>query len=683
MPATPNRLIDETSPYLKQHAYNPVDWYPWCKEALAEAQKRDRPIFLSIGYSACHWCHVMEHESFENEDIAAILNDNFISIKVDREERPDLDQVYMTAVQMMTGQGGWPMSVFLTPDLKPFYGGTYFPPESKYGRPGFKQLLLALADAWKNRREEIEISAGGICEHLRKVVALEPAEGQLDEGLLRQAAAMLGRAFDPVHGGFGQAPKFPHPMELRVLLRVWKRFGTPDALTMVCQTLDRMAMGGIYDHLGGGFHRYSTDARWLVPHFEKMLYDNALLPLAYLEGYQATGQGFYREIVEETLDYVAREMTSPEGPFYSTQDADSEGVEGKFYVWSADEIEQILGAEEAKLFADVYDVSKEGNWEGKNILNRAKTYPQLAKLHQLDENELRHRLDESRRKLLEARGRRVWPGRDEKIITSWNGLMINTFAQAAQVLNRSDYAERATRAAQFILDRMRQRDGRLFRTYFAGSEPKLNAYLEDYAALVDALVSLYEATFAPKWLDAAEQIAEVMLYQFWDEQDGGFYFTGRDHEQLVARVKDVHDSSTPSGNALAVTALLRLARLTGRDEFWQKAEQTLTRLSRLLASSPLAAGQLLIALDFYLGPIKEFAVVGDLQSDEAMRVLAAIHARFLPNKVVAGGDGATSRLPLLKDKESKDSVTTYICENFACRAPLIGSAAVEETLQNI
>src|SRR5216683_3254652 len=399
-PAFTNRLLHESSPYLKQHAHNPVDWYPWGSEALERARQLDRPIFLSIGYSACHWCHVMEHESFEDPEVAKILNDHFVSIKVDREERPDLDQIYMNAVQMMTGQGGWPMSMFLTPDLRPFFGGTYFPPDDRYGRPSFKRLLLALVDAWHSRRSEITDQAGQITEQLQKIGGLPAGEGNLQPDLIRHAVSALSRSFDSRFGGFGSAPKFPHAMELRVLLRAYKRFGSEDGLNMARLTLDRMAMGGMYDHLGGGFHRYSTDERWLVPHFEKMLYDNALLTFAYLEAFQATGEGFYREVVQETLDYVLREMTSPEGPFYSTQDADSEGVEGKFYIWSAAEIEQILGRESADLFSEVYDVTPTGNWEGHNILNRAKTYEQYARLRNISEAELRSSLAQAKMKLL-------------------------------------------------------------------------------------------------------------------------------------------------------------------------------------------------------------------------------------------------------------------------------------------
>ena len=528
-----NHLGQETSPYLRQHAHNPVDWYPWSTEALEQARQLDRPIFLSIGYSACHWCHVMEHESFEDPQIGRILNDHFISIKVDREERPDLDQIYMTAVQMMTGQGGWPMSVFLTPQREPFWGGTYFPPEDRYGRPGFRRILLSVAEAWQNRRDQIHQAAADLTGHLQGVLRLEAGEACLEPELLQHAALQLERSFDPRHGGFGTAPKFPHPMDLRLLLRVWQRFGNETALGMVRLTLDRMAMGGLYDHLGGGFHRYSTDEHWLVPHFEKMLYDNALLAEAYLEAYQATREPFYREVVEGTLEYVRREMTSPEGPFYSTQDADSEGQEGKFFVWSAAEVEQGLGQEAARIFSQVYGVCPEGNWEDHNILHRRATFADEARRLGLAEPKLRRILDEARRLLLEVRGRRTWPGRDEKVLTSWNGLMIGTFAQAAQVLDSSVYAAIATRAADFLLRTMRAPDGCLYHTWTAGHAPKLNGYLDDYANLLDALVSVYETTFEPRWIEAALDMAGVMIEQFWDEAEGGFFYTGRNHEPLL------------------------------------------------------------------------------------------------------------------------------------------------------
>jgi uncharacterized protein YyaL (SSP411 family) len=681
-----NHLLHESSPYLRQHAHNPVDWYPWGEEALQRAVALDRPIFLSIGYSACHWCHVMEHESFEDPEVARLLNEHFVSIKVDREERPDLDQIYMTAVQLMTHQGGWPMSVFLTPDLKPFYGGTYFPPDDRYGRPSFKRLLGAIIDAWQTRRGDLTAQASELTEHIQRVSRLESQPGDLNEQLLRHAAAELESRFDPRQGGFGAAPKFPHPMDLRLLLRCWRRFSSPDDLEMVRLTLDRMARGGMYDHLGGGFHRYSTDERWLVPHFEKMLYDNALLVPAYLEAFQATGEPFYREVVEQTLAYVLREMTGPEGPFYSTQDADSEGEEGKFFVWSAAEIEQILGKERGAVFADVYDVTAEGNWEGKNILHRAKTDEQDAALLHRPVPELRTLLAEARQQLFAVRSRRLAPGRDEKVLTSWNGLMIAALAKAAQVLERPEYVQAAVRAADFLLQRMRTPEGRLLRTWSQGTTPKLNAYLEDYAFLIDALVSLYETTFEPRWVASALDLTGVMIDQFWDHEEGGFFYTGRDHEALIARTKDATDSSTPSGNAVAVLALLRLARLTGKADLEAKALTTLQRFRGMLAASPAAAGQMLSALDFYLGPVQEFAVLGDPRRNEVVQALQLIRGGFRPNHVLAApppnGSVAEAEafIPLLAGKQALGTVTTYICRNFACQAPVVGVDALAAAL---
>jgi uncharacterized protein YyaL (SSP411 family) len=680
-----NQLIHETSPYLRQHAHNPVDWYPWGPEAIERARQLDRPIFLSVGYSACHWCHVMEHESFEDPEIARVLNEHFVSIKVDREERPDIDQIYMTAVQMLTQQGGWPMSVFLTPDLKPFYGGTYFPPDDRYGRPGFKRVLLGLAEAWRHRRAEVEQSAGQLTEHLELVGSVEQGSCELTEELIRTVPRALGRAFDPTYGGFGSAPKFPHSMDLRVLLRAWKRFGDDGALHMVRRTLDHMAMGGLYDHLGGGFHRYSTDAHWLVPHFEKMLYDNALLSVAYLEAYQATGEPFYREVVAETLGWVRADMTSPEGPFYSTLDADSEGVEGKFYVWSTAEIDAVLPEDQAEAFKYVYDVSAEGNWEGQNILYRSKTLAQSARLLRIPEEELRLKLDEARATLNGVRNRRVRPGRDEKILTSWNALMIDAFARAAQVMELADgsYARAAQRAADFLLQRMRTTSGLLLRTWSAGAEPKLNGYLEDYSFLIDALVSLYEATYEPRWIEAALGLADVMIDQFWDAAGGGFFFTGRDHEPLIARNKDPRDNAIPSGNSMAALALVRLAKLTGRADLGQKAEATLRVFRGLMAEHPIAAGQMLTAFDFFVGPVQEFAVIGNPSNPETQRVLRAIHSGFRPNKVVAleaPAGGGERVVPLLAGKTTDGSVTTYICRNFSCQAPLVGAPALEAAL---
>jgi uncharacterized protein YyaL (SSP411 family) len=681
-----NRLAAESSLYLRQHAQNPVDWYPWGPEALARAREHDRPIFLSIGYSACHWCHVMEHESFEDPATAKLLNDHFVSIKVDREERPDLDAVYMAAVQALNhGQGGWPMSVWLTPALEPFYAGTYFPPQDMYNRPSFRRVLLALVEAWRDRRGDVTRAAGQITEHLRTLGQAPERAAELDDGLLRNAAEMLRRAHDPVHGGFGMAPKFPHALDLRLLLRCWQRFGDDGLLGIARLTLDKMARGGIYDHLGGGFHRYSVDERWLVPHFEKMLYDNALLSMAYLEAFQATGEPFNRRVVEETLDYVQREMTAPAGPFYNTQDADSEGVEGKFYVWSEREVRDVLGAKLTDVFCSVYDITPEGNWEGHSILHRAKTDEQDAKLLHMDVDELRHKLTEGRRKLLEVRSKRVWPGRDEKILTSWNGLMISAFARAGATLNRPDYTAAAARAADYLLSHLRAADGHLFRTAAVGQPAKIDAYLEDYAFLIEALVDLYEATFAPRWLRAAGELAGVMVERFADATAGGFFTTPAGQDDLIARLKDLHDGSTPSGNALAVTALLRLAVLTGEARWRDAAECGLRAFRGVMEQHPLASGQMLLALDFFLGPVQEVAIVG--AGDALKRVLRAAREPFRPRRVVAvrdtsADDPAAAKLPLLADKAPQGPVTTYLCQNYACQAPLVGAQAAEDVLKS-
>ncbi|HEV3023759.1 MAG TPA: thioredoxin domain-containing protein, partial [Pirellulales bacterium] len=623
----PNRLADETSPYLLQHANNPVDWHPWGPEALQRAKAEEKPIFLSIGYSACHWCHVMEHESFENEAIAKTLNESFVPIKVDREERPDLDQIYMQAVQMMTGRGGWPMSTFLTPDLEPFYGGTYWPPTGRMGMPGFDQVLAAVSEAWRERRGQVREQAAQLTAELARATGLEQPPGDLTLQPLTSAEAALERIFDHRHGGFGTAPKFPHPMDLRVLLRVWRRSPRESVLKLVTLTLDKMAAGGIYDHLGGGFHRYSVDERWLVPHFEKMLYDNALLAACYLETYQATGNADYARTARETLDFVLREMTGPEGGFYSTQDADSEGEEGKFYVWTPAEVEALLGERAAKTFCYVYDISPEGNFEGRNIINLPKTLVQCAKIFDRDLAELATELAVGRARLLAARGLRVRPGLDDKVLVSWNGLMIDALSQAAGVLDEPRYLTAATRAAEFIAKHLRRGDGRLLHAWRAG-RARFDAYLDDYACLANSLVSLYEAGFDERWIDLAAELADVILAQFADADGSGFFYTAADHEPLIARQKDLQDSSTPSGNAMAATALARLGKLCGRSDDVDAARRTLASLAKLMSQHPTAAGQLLIALDFMLDPAPELVLTAPPGDPDADSVLAEVRRRY-------------------------------------------------------
>jgi uncharacterized protein YyaL (SSP411 family) len=686
MTRPPNRLAHESSLYLRQHAHNPVDWYPWGPEALRRARGLDRPIFLSIGYSACHWCHVMERESFEDEATADILNRHFVAIKVDREERLDLDTIYMTALQAMTREGGgWPLSVWLTPDLHPFYAGTYFPPDNRYGRPGFKALLNAIADAWANRRDEITRQSAEVVTLLNEA-RTEGRAGELSPDLLTNAGRVLQRAFDPRYGGFGWAPKFPHALEIRLLLRLWKRSGDSTTLHMVRHTLDRMAAGGIYDQIGGGFHRYSTDERWLVPHFEKMLYDNALLTSAYVEAWQATKEPEYRRIATETIEYVLREMTDPAGPFYSTQDADSESEEGKFYVWSRAEIEAVLGPD-ADLFCNVYDVTQSGNWEGHNIPNRPRDWESVARSIGMSADDLRARCGQLGDRLYEVRSHRVWPGRDEKVLTAWNGLMIAALALAGAAFGEPRYVSAASRTADFVLRHLRKPDGRLYRTTAIGSPAKLDGYLEDYSFPIDALVNLYQATFEARWLREAVALAEVMISDFADPADG-FFYTATGHEPLITRTKDSFDGSTPSGNAMAATALLRLAALTGRDDFRERAEKTLTTFAGLMRDSPTGTGQMLMALDFDLGPVKEVAVIGPRDGEPVRRVIRATGERFLPSAVLAAHDPATGEapvdlIPLLRDRPARGEVTSYVCQNFACQAPVVGAEAGEAAIAGL
>ena len=681
----PNRLGNETSPYLLQHANNPVNWYPWGEEALELARKLDRPIFLSIGYSACHWCHVMEHESFENTEIAALMNELFINVKVDREERPDLDQIYMSAVQLMTGRGGWPMSTFLTPDLRPFYGGTYWPPESRMGMPGFRDILRGVDDAWRNRRNEVDQNAARLTAAIVESAGARGTPSPISDALLRNAAQVLIRSADRVHGGFGRAPKFPHSMDIRVLLRAFKRFGDADALAVAQLTLDKMAGGGIYDHLGGGFHRYSTDERWLAPHFEKMLYDNALMVPAYLEAYQATGKADYARVVRETLDYALREMTQSEGGFYSTQDADSEGVEGQFFVWSEAEILSLLGPEEGRLFNACYDVSRHGNWEEANILNRPKTHAQAAEELGLQEAALEEVLARGRRKLFDVRSRRVWPGRDDKVLVSWNGLMLSAFSSAAQVLDEPCYAEAAAKSATFLLRALRQPDGGLWHSYKDG-RARFNAYLDDYACLTDGLVDVFQATQDAGFLTAAVDLAEKMVERFEDADGGGFFYTSHDHERLIARQKDLQDNATPSGNSMAATALLRLGRLIGRPDFEARAMRTLEVLGGIASEYPAAAGQVLLAMDFAIGPAYEAVIVaGDAL--ETAEVLRTLHRPFLPNKlvvVITPGKTLPRELAALSDGRTAryGRPTTYLCVHRTCGLPVVGAEGLANALSS-
>ena len=667
-PKHTNRLSSETSPYLLQHAHNPVAWYPWGEEALEKARQEDKPIFLSIGYSACHWCHVMEHESFENEEVAHLMNEHFVNIKVDREERPDLDAIYMNFVQVTTGSGGWPMSVFLTPDCVPFYGGTYFPPQDYYGRPGFKRLLQNIMHLYANRREELLKNQTEIVQTLEKMSQLQESSITLNEELLKNGHYSLRSRFDPIQGGFGQAPKFPPSMSIMFLLRYHLRAPEAPARHMAELTLRKMAEGGIYDQLGGGFHRYSVDNDWLVPHFEKMLYDNALLVRVYLEAYQLTREPLYRRIVEETLAYILREMVHPEGGFYSSQDADSEGQEGKFFVWKLEELESVLGKKEAAFFSHRYGVTQEGNFEGHNVLHIGTDVEPLAKEFGEDPQRVRQILENCQKRLWKEREKRVHPGTDTKVLTAWNGLMLAAFAEAYTVLRQSAFRQAAEKNAHFLLTRLRKK-GRMLRSYREG-RARLNGYLEDYAYLIEALITLYQATFHREWLNEAVSLTETMLAEFWDKQERSFYFTGRSHEKLLVRHKDYADNATPAANSVATLVLLKLAHLTGNRDYGRHAEQILQHMSQSLQQIPAIFSYQLCALDWHLGPVREFVLVAQEKNQEEFQ--KAIHARFLPNKVVAGKTAGTeSDLPLLQGRDSvANKPTAYICENFSCKQPI-------------
>ncbi len=678
-----NRLAQETSPYLLQHKNNPVDWYPWSEEAFSKARAEDKPVLLSVGYSACHWCHVMERESFEDEATAEIMNENFVNIKVDREERPDVDSIYMSAVQAMTHHGGWPMTVFMTPDGAPFYAGTYFPPVPSRGMPAFKQVLLNLAEAYKNRRDEVLKSAEGVREYLQAATSASVPQVGISGELFTRAASSLVGQIDHRFGGFGGAPKFPQAMNLEVLLRYYKRTNDRAPLTGLELTLRQMANGGIYDQLGGGFHRYSVDEYWLVPHFEKMLYDNALLARLYLEAYQATGDAFYRRIAEETLDYVARDMTAPEGGFYSAEDADSEGVEGKFYVWTPGEIEGALEPDEARLAIRFWDVTERGNFEGKNILYVPHPPEAVAAEFDISTEELWEKIVVIRQKLFAEREKRVRPGRDEKVLAAWNGLMLRAFAFAARVLEREDYRRIAEKNAAFLLEKLHL-GGRLRRSYKDG-RPRFNGYLEDYACVADGLVALYEATFETRWLAEAKALADAILELFWDEQRAAFYDTSADHEELVTRPRDVYDSAAPSGNSVAVDVLLKLSVLLDREDYRRRAEAILEGLSGAIARISGGFGRLLSALDFYMSTPYEVAVIGNPEAPDTKALLAAVYSAYLPNKVVAGrseSDEEASRLvPLLADRSVRDGrATAYVCVQYACQSPTTDAEQLKRQL---
>ena len=678
-----NRLIHETSPYLLQHAHNPVDWYAWGEEAFAKARSENKPILLSIGYSACHWCHVMERESFENEEIATQMNDLFVNIKVDREERPDLDEIYMNAVQMLTGRGGWPMTMFLTPEGKPFYGGTYFPPQDRHGMPGFPKILVGVANAYRERPQDVEKSAAQILAALQRMSQSTESAPNFSSALIGESAEQIARAYDSEHGGLGQAPKFPNAGVYELFLRQYYHSKDAHYGEMVTHTLRKMANGGIYDHLGGGFHRYSVDEKWLVPHFEKMLYDNAQLVSIYAQAFCATGDLFFRQVVEETVDYLLREMLDGEGGFYSTQDADSEGEEGKYFVWTQDEINRILGEETGEIFGRVYDVTDFGNFEGKNILHPVLTVEQAAKLFRKETNEIAALVRDAKSRLFKEREKRPKPLRDDKIITSWNGLALSGLAEAIKILPRSDYIEAAQRTVAFFYKKM-FRDKLLLHTY-RHDEGKIFAYLDDYALLGLGLLDLYEATFDRSHFERAEGLASILIREFWDDADGAFFFTGKSHEQLISRPKPVYDGSVPSGNAAATQFLLRLYYFTGSDDYLIRAEKVLRSYYDTMQNQPFGFAHMLCALDLFLNKPKEIVVIGRRGDPKTVELIRGIHHLYLPNKILqlASPDDSLEKIsPLLAGKRQiGDRPTAYVCHNSTCSSPAVNWEALKVLLE--
>ncbi|UCH82586.1 MAG: thioredoxin domain-containing protein [Candidatus Latescibacterota bacterium] len=674
-----NRLAAEKSPYLLQHADNPVDWYPWGDEAFETAVREDKPVFLSIGYSTCHWCHVMEHESFEDSTVAALMNDAFINVKVDREERPDIDNVYMMAAQLVTGGGGWPLTVIMTPDKKPFFVATYIPRDNRYGRTGMLQLIPQIQAAWRDRRDEIHQHAQKITEGLGGMFDRRAGDEPLGADVLSAAFDQMSQRYDEANGGFGSAPKFPTPHNLLFLLRYWKRTGNERALEMVEQSLERMAAGGIYDHLGYGFHRYSTDQKWFAPHFEKMLYDQALLVMAYTEAYLATGKDDYKRVAEEVIHYVLRDMTDEKGAFYSAEDADSEGIEGKFYLWTESEIVDLLGTGEGRFFVDLFGVEPQGNFSEEiaaaNILFLRRPLAAVAKEKGVTEDDLRDRTDACRQTLLAARGTRPRPYKDDKILTDWNGLMIAALAKAARAFDNADYAGRAGRAADFILEEMRDRDGRLIHRYRDGEAAK-RASIDDYAFFVWGLIELYEATFDIGRLKTAIALTTDMRRDFWDTDNGGFWFTPQDGEQLIVRVKEIYDGAVPSGNSVAALNLLRLGRMTADAELEELASQIGRVFHADVTRGPSAHTLLMAAVDFGVGPSYEVVIVGDPGGTDTRDMRNAIYQRYLPSSVIlfkpndSDGSDIEGGAEFVAPHRAIDGrATAYVCMNYACKLP--------------
>ncbi len=684
---TSNRLIDEKSPYLLQHAGNPVNWFPWGEEAFRKARNEDKPIFLSIGYATCHWCHVMAHESFEDEEVARILNQNFIAIKVDREERPDVDQIYMSVCQAMTGRGGWPLSIFMTAESKPFFAGTYFPKSSRMGMTGFMDLLSQIASIWQNDRQKILKASEEITQAIKSSNAGGPGHA-VGSDTLKKAYEQLTRAFDPNWGGFGTAPKFPTPHNLTFLLRWHKRSFDPSALKMVEKTLDAMRRGGIFDQIGLGFHRYSVDREWLVPHFEKMLYDQALLTMAYTEAYQTTGKAKFGQVVREILTYVLRDMTAPEGGFYCAEDADSEGKEGLFYVWTPGEVKKHLGDRLGDLFCRFYDISDAGNFEDGLSIPHIPVDPEtFAKKEGMGLKELETVLEDARQKLFIVREKRIHPLKDDKILTAWNGLMIAALAKASQALGDQAYADAARKAADFILKNLKTADGRLLRRYRQG-DAAYPGYLDDYAFLVWGLIELYEATFDISYLEQAVAMNKEMIDIFWDKQGGGLYFTGKGNELLVMQNKEIYDGALPSGNSVAALNFLRLGRMTGNIGLEQKYEQLIRHFSAQVTEHPIAHTQLLAALDFVVGPSREIVIAGDPTLDDTQTMINAIYRKFLPNKVLLfrpqglGGKKLAGLSPYTEFMAPVNhKPTVFVCEQYACQAPITDMGQLETALK--
>jgi uncharacterized protein len=680
----PNRLINEQSPYLRQHAYNPVDWYPWGEEALARAKAENKPILLSIGYSACHWCHVMERESFEDPETARMMNELFVPIKVDREERPDLDQIYMDAVQAFAGRGGWPLTMFLTPDGGPFFGGTYFPPQDRHGLPAFKRVLASVDQAYRERSQDVAHNVEKITQAVSALSDYSAPDDELPRTVVAEAAAALARHYDRTYGGLGEAPKFPNSFAFSLLLRALDISADPTYAEIVERTLTHMAKGGIYDQIGGGFHRYSVDQQWLVPHFEKMLYDNALLSLLYLDAARALDRREFMDVARDIFEYVMREMTSPEGGFYSTQDADSEGEEGKFFVWTVPEVREVLGPELAPIAERYFDVTERGNFEGKNILHRTIDIHDAAALFHLSAQETEQRLAEIRRRLFAAREQRVKPARDEKMLAAWNGMMIGALAEGFIALGEPRLLQAAVKAADFVMSKLW--DGHALRRSFGDGVARFNGYLEDYAIMANALLDLYEASLDTRYIVQARILADAILERFLDRKNGGFFFTSEDHEQLITRPKPVFDGSTPSGNSEAVMALLRLHTYTGEERYLHEAEGAIKLFAAFMMRQPMGFAHLLEAVDFYHRGAKEIVLVGDRDSAEFKEWRERIGLLYLANRASFAVDPKTSEAGFIpdpaRDKAQVDGrLTGYVCRDFTCSAPQTSLGGLEAELK--